>query len=78
MTSILSEIESPSSSLYGVEQKKDLLYDAKQAQGMVLECKAHILRQRVKTKQNKTSALNGMFGFKNIQQSSINVRSKTN
>ena len=44
MISILSEIESPEISLYGKEQKEDLLYDAKQAQDMVLQWKAHILR----------------------------------
>ena len=44
MISILSEIESPEISLYGKEQKEDLLYDAKQAQDMVLQWKARILR----------------------------------
>ena len=44
LISILSEIESPEISLYGKEQKEDLLYDAKQAQDMVHQWKAHILR----------------------------------
>ncbi|KAL9960337.1 hypothetical protein ACROYT_G033784 [Oculina patagonica] len=44
MISILTEIQSPVISLYGEDQKEDLLYDAKQAQDMVLQWKAHILR----------------------------------
>ena len=43
MIAILSEIESPEISLYGKEQKEDLLYAAKHAQDMVLQWKAHIL-----------------------------------
>ena len=59
MTSILSEIDSPNISLYGVEQKEDLLYDAKQAQGMMLEWKAHILsvENQDRAKQDALSSL---------------------
>lgn len=59
MMSILSEIESPEISLYGNEQKEDLLYDAKQAQDMVLQWKAHILRaeNQDQAKQNVLKSL---------------------
>ena len=59
MISILSEIESPEISLYGNEQKEDLLYYAKQAQDMVLQWKAHILRaeNQDQAKQNVLKSL---------------------
>lgn len=44
MLSVLLEIESPDISFYSTEQKEDLLHDASQAQDMVLQWKAHILR----------------------------------
>ena len=44
LTSIQTEISSPLVQLYGQEQKEDLLYNAKLAQDMVLEWKAHILK----------------------------------
>ena len=57
--SILSEIESPEISLYGNEQKEDLLYDAKQVQDMVLQWKAHVLRaeNQDQAKQNSLKSL---------------------
>ena len=41
---IADEIESPSASLYSVDQKEDLKHDHKQAQEMIFQWKSHIIR----------------------------------
>ena len=59
MRAIADEIESPSINLYSVDQKEDLKYDHTQAQEMILQWKAHLLRaeNQERAKQNVINSL---------------------
>ena len=53
------EIDSPSINLFSVEQKEDLKYDYKQAQEMVFQWKAHIIRAETQ-ERGKQNVLNSL------------------
>lgn len=56
---VADEIESPSVSLYSVDQKEDLRHDHKQAQEMIFQWKSHIIRAE-NQERAKQSVLNSL------------------